>query len=245
MSKEDKSQHVPQASKLKDPVEIRLKHKLTDNQKKLLEILSKKETRCVFLSGVAGSSKTFTAILAGLELLNKKQVSSILYIRSAVESSDAKLGYLPGDIDSKIQPYLEPLMDKLSELLSQNDIDKLLKEKKIETKAVSFLRGLNWNAKFIIGDEIQSMSFREIVTLITRVGEFSKIILCGDPMQSDINGKSGFKSMMNLFDNDESKSNGIFCMELTENDIVRSKFVKFVVGKLSLYKNNANTKTNI
>ena len=245
MPKEDKSQHIPQATKLKDAVDIKSKYKLTVNQNLIIEKILDKNTKCIFLSGVAGTAKSYSAILAGLQLLNRKQVSSIIYVRSAVESSDSKLGYLPGDIDSKIQPYLEPLMDKLSELLSKNDIDKLLKDKRIETKAISFLRGLSWNAKFIINDECQNASFKEIVTIITRLGEFSKIILCGDPTQSDINGKSGFKDMMNLFNNQESMDNGIFCFDLVEDDIVRSKFVKFVVGKLNLYKNAKPTKTNI
>ena len=245
MPKEDKSQHIPQATKLKDAVDIKSKYKLTSNQNLVIEKILDKNTKCIFLSGVAGTAKTYSAILAGLQLLNRKQVSSIIYVRSAVESSDSKLGYLPGDIDSKIQPYLEPLMDKLSELLSKNDIDKLLKDKRIETKAISFLRGLSWNAKFIINDECQNASFKEIVTIITRLGEFSKIILCGDPTQSDINGKSGFKDMMNLFNNQESMDNGIFCFDLAEDDIVRSKFVKFVVGKLNLFKNAKSTKTNL
>lgn len=232
-TKEDRSKHVAQSSKLKDPIKIKNKIKYTSKQNELLATILDKSTKCVFISGVAGTGKTILAILAGLTALNKKDVSSIVYIRNAVESSDSKIGYLPGDIDSKIQPYLEPLIDKLNELLEKPDIDRLINEKRIETKAVSFLRGLSWNCKFIVFDEAQNANFKELTTLITRVGEFSKLVICGDPMQSDINGKSGFEKMKALFCDDESKKNGIRTFELTVDDIVRSEFVKFVVNKIN------------
>ena len=95
-----------------------------------------------------------------------------------------------------------------------------------------FLRGLNWNAKVIIADEAQNMTFKELFTLITRTGEFSKMFILGDPDQTDLNGKSGFLKMISYFDDAESKVNGIHVFRFTDNDIVRSGLVQFIVKKV-------------
>ena len=186
----------------------------------------------MFVSGPAGSSKTFMAVYAALTLLNYRRVSDLIYIRSAVECSDSKLGFLPGEADEKMSPYIQPLLDKLSELLPKNELNILNKEERIRTIPIGFLRGLNWNAKVIIGDEMQNTTFKELFTMITRVGEFSKVFLLGDPDQSDINGKSGFIKMLTHFDDDESKENGIHTFRFTEDDIVRSGLVRFIIKKL-------------
>lgn len=229
--KKDTSPKVPQNEKLRDNIRIN-QRELTQNQINLLEILQNKQTKLVFISGPAGTSKTFTSILAGLKLLNDKKVSEIIYVRSAVESSDSKLGFLPGEVDEKLSPYIQPLLDKLEELIPKCDIEKLKKEERIHGFPINFLRGLNWNAKCIVADEAQNMTKKELITLITRVGEFSKLYICGDPDQSDINGKSGFLPIMQLFDDDESRENGIYTFKFTEEDIVRSGLVKFIIKKL-------------
>lgn len=167
-----------------------------------------------------------------MNLINDKRVSEIIYVRSAVESSDSKLGFLPGEMDEKMSPYVQPLVDKLEELLPRSDVEKLKKEERIHGFPVNFLRGLNWNAKVIVADEAQNMTKKELITLITRVGEFSKLYVCGDPDQSDINGKSGFLSVMNVFDDDESRENGIYTFKFEEEDIVRSGLVKYILKKL-------------
>ena len=160
-----------------------------------------------------------------------KKVSELIYIRTAVESSDSKLGFLPGEMDDKMSPYIQPLVDKLEELLQKHDIDKLKKEERIHGAPINFLRGLNWNAKCIVADEAQNMTYKELFTLITRIGEFNKVFILGDPDQSDINGKSGFVKMMSKFDDDESKQNGIHTFKLTDLDIVRSALVQFIMKK--------------
>ena len=123
-------------------------------------------------------------------------------------------------------------MDKLVELLPKSDIDSLKKENRISSIPVGFLRGLNWNAKVIISDEAQNMTYKELFTLITRTGEFSKMFILGDPEQSDINGKSGFLKMISYFDDEESRSNGIQVFRFTDNDIVRSGLVQFIIKKV-------------
>lgn len=229
--KRDTSPKIHQNDKLKDCIKIN-DRELTPKQIELLKTLRDKDTKMVFISGPAGTSKTFTSILAGLHLINEKRVSEIIYVRSAVESSDSKLGFLPGEVNEKLSPYIQPLLDKLEELLPKSDIEKLKKEERIHGFPINFLRGLNWNAKCIVADEAQNMTKKELITLITRIGEFSKLYICGDPEQSDINGKSGFVPMMELFDDQESRDNGIFIFKFTEEDIVRSGLVKFIIKKL-------------
>jgi len=209
---------------------------LTEKQKDLLSTLTNKDTRLVFISGPAGTSKTYTSILAGLNLINLRKVSELIYIRTAVESSDSKLGFLPGEMDDKMSPYIQPLIDKLEELLTKTDIGKLKKEERIHGAPVNFLRGLNWNAKCIIADEAQNMTRKELITLITRVGQFSRLFVCGDLNQSDINGKSGLEPIINLFDDEESRENGIFTFKFDEDDVVRSGLVKFILKKLKNLK---------
>ena len=231
----DKSLIVHQAEKLERPLQIRQRSDLTQKQKEFLKLALDNNTKIIFLSGPAGSSKSFLATLAVLELLNLKKISDLIYIRSIVESSDNKMGYLPGDANDKLSPYLEPLMEKLDELLCKSDINMLTKENRIDGKPTGFLRGLSWNAKGIIMDEAQNSTAKEITTLLTRVGYFSKLFICGDPRQSDINGKSGFETMCKVFDDAESKEQGIHIFYLSEEDIVRSEIVKFIVKKLNLY----------
>lgn len=227
----DTSPIIPQRDKIKNLLSIH-QRQLNEKQKQFLELTMDKSTKIVFVSGPAGTSKTYMAIYAALTLLNQRRVSDLIYIRSAVESSEAKLGFLPGEAEDKMAPYLAPLLDKLTELLPKGDIDYLKKDGRVSSIPVGFLRGLNWNTKVIISDEAQNMTFKELFTLITRTGEFSKVFILGDPEQSDINGKSGFVRMMSYFDDEESKANGIQVFKFTDDDIVRSGLVQFIIKKV-------------
>jgi phosphate starvation-inducible PhoH-like protein len=227
----DRSPIIPQRSKLKGLLKT-YKRDLTEKQKQFLELAADKTTKVMFVTGPAGTSKTFLAVLHALNMINEKRVSDLIYVRSAVESSDAKLGFLPGEADEKLAPYIQPLLDKLIELLPKNDIDVLMKEERVTGIPVGFLRGLNWNAKVVIADEAQNMTFKELFTFITRIGEFSKVFILGDPEQSDINGKSGFIKMISHFDDEESRSNGIHVFRFTDDDIVRSGLVQFIIRKM-------------
>jgi phosphate starvation-inducible PhoH-like protein len=227
----DHSPIIPQRSKLKNQLHI-YQRDLTLKQKEFLELASDKSTKIIFVSGPAGTSKTFLAVLTALNMINTKRVSDLIYIRSAVESSDTKLGFLPGEANEKMAPYIQPLLDKLAEFLPKGDVDILLKEERVSAVPVGFLRGLSWNAKVIIADEAQNMTYKELFTLITRTGEFSKVFILGDPEQSDINGKSGFIKMLSHFDDEESRENGIYVFRFTEDDIVRSGLVQFIIKKI-------------
>jgi phosphate starvation-inducible protein PhoH and related proteins len=229
---QDHSPLIPQRSKLKNPLHI-YQRPLNSKQQKFLDLAADKSVKVIFVSGPAGSSKTFLSVLHSLRMISEKRVSDLIYIRSAVESSDSKLGFLPGETDQKLAPYIQPLLDKLVELLPKNDIDILLKEERVVGIPVGFLRGLNWNAKVIIADEAQNLTFKELFTLITRIGEFSKVFILGDSSQSDINGKSGFLKMIDHFDDEESRQNGIHVFRFGTEDIVRSGLVRFIIERVN------------
>ncbi len=227
----DKSPVVHQRNKIDSPLHI-IQRELTEKQQKFMDLALDKEVKMLLVSGPAGTTKTYLAVLAALMLMNEKKISDILYVRSIVESADVKMGTLPGEADDKLSPYKRPLIDKLDELLPKDHIQYLIKDNRVEGLPIGYLRGLNWNAKAIVADEMQNCTKKELVTLMTRMGQFSKLFLCGDPQQSDINGRSGFQSIFNLFNDDDSKSHGIYTFEFTEDDILRSEIVKFITKKV-------------
>jgi len=230
--KVDNSVRVPQREKLKQELHIYHRNDLTEKQKELVELILDKKTNIVFISGCSGVSKTFCAVYAGLMALNNKAQSDILYLRSAIESSSKSLGALPGDINLKITPYLAPLYDKLEELLPKPDVDLLTNENRINGNVVNFIRGASWNAKFVIVDESQNLNAQELKTVLSRMGKHSKLIILGDPSQSDLKEKSGFMSFFDLFNSEESKDYGIHCFSFTRADIVRSKFLGYILDKI-------------
>lgn len=228
----DNSPRVFQNHKINFELNILERNDLTDKQNSLVELIEDKNTRVVFIQGPAGTSKSFTSIYAGLKLMNKKLVSDIVYVRSIAESASKSLGSLPGEADDKMEPFLMPLRDKLEELLPKPQLDKLIKEERIQGIPVNFLRGASINAKFVVIDEAQNLDYRELTTALTRIGKFSKFIILGDPLQSDINGRSGFMKMFDLFNSDESKNEGIHCFSFTREDIVRSGILKYIIEKI-------------
>lgn len=229
--KPDKSPVVYQRSKLDNQLHI-IRRELTPKQQAFMDIALDKKTKMMLITGPAGTTKTYLTIMAVLMLMNEHRVSDLVYVRSIVESADVKMGTLPGEADDKLSPYTRPLIDKLDEMLPKQEIQYLIKDKRVEGLPIGYLRGLNWNAKAIVGDEMQNCTKKEIVTLMTRTGEFSKVFLLGDPHQADINGRSGFQSIYNLFSDEQSKQNGIYTFEFTKEDILRSALVKFIVGKI-------------
>lgn len=208
--------------------------KLTAKQKKFLNIATDSETKIMFIAGPAGSSKTYMTVYSALRLLCTNRDCDLLYIRTIIESADKGLGALPGDLNEKFNPYTAPLEDKLSEILPRNDTTKreLLDNGRIDAMPINFLRGVNWKDKIVIMDEAQNATIKELTTLITRIGRNTRLYICGDFMQSDINGKSGFGKMFDLFDDEESTRKGIHCFEFGEEDIVRSEILKYIIYKL-------------
>lgn len=210
----------------------------SEKQKAFIELALSKESNIIFLSGPAGTSKTALAVYCSLLLLNEKRKSEIIYVRSIVESASHSMGYLPGFAEDKLKPYITPLVDKLEEFLPKGDITKLFADDRIKPAPVNYLRGASYNANVIIVDEAQNLDFKELTTVITRIGRFSKFFILGDPMQSDLkhNEYSGFKSMMDIFSNEESQKQGIYCVEFDKEDIMRSEILKFIIDKIQNFK---------
>jgi len=216
--------------------------KFTEKQKAFFSMSSDEKTKIVFVSGPAGSSKTFISVYTSLLLLSKNPDLDLIYIRTIIESADKGLGALPGDLNEKFNPYMIPLMEKLEEVMPSGSTIKtdLIKEGRIDAMPINFLRGCSWKDKIVIMDEAQNASFKELTTLITRIGENCKLFICGDLMQSDINGKSGFGGMIKIFNDEESSKNGIETFSFNASDIKRSEVLKFIIRKLT--KNSKNEK---
>jgi phosphate starvation-inducible PhoH-like protein len=205
---------------------------LTDKQTQLLKIIFDNDSKIVFISGPAGTSKTYVAIYGALQLFNMNNERGITYVRTIAESGEKSLGALPGEMAEKINPYMMPMNEKLDELLIPGQAS-ILKEKEIvKGMPINYLRGASWRNEVVIADESQNFTFKELTTLMTRLGEGSKLIICGDPMQSDINGKSGFADMYGLFNDAESKEKGIHTFHFGAEDIKRSEILKYVIAKI-------------
>lgn len=229
---QDKSPKVFQREKVKEFFDIK-DLDWTPKQREFIDLALNKETKILLINGPAGSSKSILSVYCGLKLLNDKRISDVLYLRSAVESSDKALGYLPGTIDDKLHFYNLPFIDKLEELLSKGDINKLQKDNRVSMFPVNFCRGMSWNAKCLILDEAQNSTTKEIITVLTRLGKFSKCFVLADPSQTDLtNGKRGaFESIFSLLSDEESKQNGIHTFTFGQEDIMRSDLVRFLSEK--------------
>ena len=241
--KKDCSLQVTQRPKISFTLGIKERVDLTDKQKAILEVAANKNTKCVFIDGLYGSSKSYLAVMSSLKLLNAKKVDEIIFIRNPVESSTTgKIGFIPGTSEEKMAPYNAILFDKLEEMLSESDIARLKKDNRISCHPVGFVRGRSWNCKAVIVDEASSMTWDDLFLILTRCGEFTRIFFIGDSVnQNDIGAKSGFRKMFNLFNDRESKDFGIHCFELREySDIVRSGLLRFVMEKAGLIKKPEN-----
>lgn len=234
--KPDNSPAVHQRDVIKTAFDIK-ELRWTEKQKALIDLAADKHTQIVFINGRAGTSKTTVAIYTLLKSLSDKMVSDLLLIRSVVESADNKMGYLPGLAEDKLMPYLMPFFDKLDRFVSKSVLDMLQKDNRVSACPVSFLRGLDWNRRGIVIDESQNLSRKELLTVLTRIGKFNKVFVIGDTQQSDIKN-SGFAEVFNLFNNDESRSKGIFCFEFGPEDVMRSELCKYITEKFDELKAN-------
>jgi phosphate starvation-inducible PhoH-like protein len=215
--------------------EIYQPFELSQRHLDVLHLMQRNKTKMVLIDGPAGSGKTFLAVYAALTALKERYVDKILYIRSIAESADNKMGSLPGEIDDKFLPWSMPLIDKVNELTRNGTGEYLFQHGLIKGIPVNFCRGLTFHRTFVIVDESQNFSAREIGTILTRFGNKTKYAVIGDCNQSDIKD-SGFRKVFNAFDTEESKEHDIFCSKFTTEDIVRSEILKHIVQVLDLAK---------
>ena len=186
------------------------------------------------VSGGAGTAKTHLAVRCALEQFLNKDVNRVVYVRSAVESADSSLGFLPGELDDKFGPYSIPLMEKIHEISTDTTLgNTMMNNKHLSAEPVNFARGTTFRNSFVIIDEAQNMTKKELTTLLTRFGEGTKYVICGDMKQADIKS-SGFAEIFHKFDNEECRSEGIHCLKYGPGEIVRSKMLKFIVKVLEV-----------
>ena len=196
--------------------ENRLKARTEGQREFIYKIKDHTVTLC---SGPPGSGKTHIAIALGVQALKNGLVNRLLLTRPAVEAS-MSLGFLPGDLMQKLSPFLVPLMDELSYYMDAKLVSKLIEEKIIEICPVGFFRGRTLKNTYVIVDEAQNCVLYELRTLLTRLGEGSKMILVGDTRQSDIDN-SGFRTLMRMMEGIED----LAIHKFTYEDVVRHPLV--------------------
>lgn len=204
----------------------------SQKQKDFFDLCKDEEIKLLVCDGPAGTGKSLLALYAALKMVKAGQYDRIMYVRSPVDSSDGGIGFLPGDLTDKIINYMIPLDEKLNKLLDYNDIKGIYEHGYIEYTINSFMRGRSIENTIVIVDEAQNNSMQEILTIFSRVEETSKIIAIGDHMQSDIGLKSCLTKVVTMFkDRPEALANGVATFEFDNEDIVRSRLVKYIVGE--------------
>lgn len=206
---------------------------MTPGQQQLVDTVRKNDM--VFAVGPAGTGKTYTGVALAVEALKNKEVRRIILTRPAVEAGES-LGFLPGDLKEKLDPYLQPLYDALKDMIHFEKLESYLEKGIIEVAPLAFMRGRTLDDAFVILDEAQNTTHSQMKMFLTRMGKHAKFIITGDPDQIDLplKQKSGLKEAMSILDDVE----GIGMVILTEKDVVRHKLVGRI---LQAYKKLDNT----
>jgi phosphate starvation-inducible PhoH-like protein len=196
----------------------------TANQKKLVQQAEKNDI--VFAIGPAGTGKTYTAVALAVRALKNKQVKKIILTRPAVEAGES-LGFLPGDLKEKIDPYLRPLYDALDDMIPADKLGYYMSTRTIEIAPLAYMRGRTLDNAFIILDEAQNATDLQIKMFLTRIGSNAKAIITGDITQVDLprNQRSGLQTAVRILNNID----GIAHIELDEDDVVRHRLVKQIL----------------
>ena len=196
----------------------------TQNQQKL--VAASNENDVVFVVGPAGTGKTYTAVALAVRALKNKLVKKIILTRPAVEAGES-LGYLPGDLKEKIDPYLRPLYDALDDMIPAEKLNHFMENRVIEIAPLAYMRGRTLDNAFIILDEAQNTSSLQIKMFLTRLGPSAKCILTGDLSQIDLpmHVRSGMRKAIEILHGIE----GIVVVTLTAEDVVRHRLVKDVI----------------
>lgn len=197
----------------------------TKNQQKMVEEIKKKDM--LFAIGPAGSGKTYTAVALAVKYLKEKRVKRIILTRPAVEAGE-NLGFLPGGVKDKLDPYLQPLYDALRDMLTQNKLDYYIENHVIEIAPLAFMRGRTLENSFAILDEAQNATKNQLKMFLTRMGNWSKFIITGDATQVDLPNKqsSGLMPVVNLLKNIK----GLSVITLNDKDIIRNPLVTKIVN---------------
>ncbi len=194
------------------------------NQRKYIQAIQDNDV--VFGIGVAGTGKTYLAVAMAVQALMQKQVNRIVLARPAVEAGE-KLGFLPGDLQDKVDPYLRPLYDALFDLIDYERVTRLLEKRVIEVAPLAFMRGRTLSDAFIILDEAQNTTSEQMKMFLTRIGFGSKAVITGDVTQVDL--PTGKRSGLIEAERILSKLEGIEFVYFTDKDVVRHKLVQMII----------------
>jgi len=205
----------------------------TQNQKLMVSMAEKNDI--IFAIGPAGTGKTYTAVALAVRALKNKQVKKIILTRPAVEAGES-LGFLPGDLKEKIDPYLRPLYDALDDMIPADKLGYYMSTRVIEIAPLAYMRGRTLDHAYIILDEAQNTTDLQIKIFLTRIGANAKAIITGDMTQIDLpkNQRSGLEKATKILKNIE----GIAHVELDEEDVVRHRLVKAIIRAYDKDKTN-------
>ncbi len=196
----------------------------TLNQQKMIDLMAKNDM--LFAIGPAGTGKTYTAVALAVKALKNKEVRRIVLTRPAVESGE-KLGFLPGDMKEKLDPYMQPLYDALRDMIPHEKLEGFIEKGVIQIAPLAFMRGRTLDNAFVILDEAQNTTHNQMKMFLTRMGKHAKFIITGDPGQIDLPRKqvSGLKeAILTLKD-----LKGIAMVYLDEKDVIRHRLVKTII----------------
>jgi phosphate starvation-inducible PhoH-like protein len=209
----------------------------TQNQKKMVSMAEKNDI--IFAIGPAGTGKTYTAVALAVRALKNKLVKKIILTRPAVEAGES-LGFLPGDLKEKIDPYLRPLYDALDDMIPADKLGYYMSTRVIEIAPLAYMRGRTLDHAYIILDEAQNTTDLQIKMFLTRIGANAKAIITGDLTQVDLpkNQKSGLEKATRILKNID----GIAHIELDEEDVVRHRLVKAIIKAYDKDKDPSNEK---
>ncbi len=201
----------------------------TVNQRKLVDAAKKNDM--VFAIGPAGTGKTYTGVALAVKALKEKQVKRIILTRPAVEAGE-NLGFLPGDLKEKLDPYMQPLYDALRDMIAPEKLTHLIENGTIQIAPMAFMRGRTLDNAFVILDEAQNTTHAQMKMFLTRMGKNAKFLITGDPGQIDLPRRviSGLKEAILILQNAE----GIEVVYLDDKEVIRHKLVKTVI---EAYKN--------
>jgi len=205
----------------------------TANQRKLVELMRKNDM--VFAIGPAGTGKTYTGVALAVQALKEKQVRKIILTRPAVEAGE-NLGFLPGDLKEKLDPYMQPLYDALRDMVPQERLDSFIEKGVIQIAPLAFMRGRTLDNAFVILDEAQNTTHAQMKMFLTRMGKSAKFMITGDPGQIDLPRRtvSGLKEALLVL----KEVKGVGVIYLDDKDVIRHKLVKKII---SAYKEIEHT----
>lgn len=234
MTNRNRKQQQQKTTRKKTTAEHEKYVRLTEKQKEFSKIIE--DNQIIVCTGPAGTAKTFVTMYTSLKLVSMGEYNTVITTKPIQESGE-KLGFLPGDINEKISPYMESFVLTLEKIIGKQETKLLVEKGVVEARPLAYMRGSTFDRSIMILDEAQNCDLRQLILFVTRMGETSKIIICGDVEQSDIGkGQSGLLDFIGILKNIKGTANFTFGRE----DIVRSKILIEITDSYNKWKMKNN-----